>query len=296
MTAELSVIIPSVNDYTDLQRCLMALQNQKDAGLEVIVVDRIGEELRSATAREFPDVVVLPVAADTTIPQMRAEGIARATAPAVGVIEDHVLAPPGWAKQMLDSLAQGNDVVGGSIENAATETLIDWAAFLCEYSGCIKPLPAGESTWLPGNNIVYRESVLANFKSALNEGRWENHLHDAMRGEGIKLIMRPEIEVGHKMHYTFGLYFSQRYLYARSFAGGRVQDAPKVKRLAYGAAALLLPPLLFVRTVRKILSKGRHKNQLVKSVPLLACFVVAWGWGEMVGAWFGPGNALSRVR
>ena len=296
MTAELSVIIPSVNDYTDLQGCLRALQDQESADLEVIVVDRIGEALRSATAREFPEVAVLPVAADSTIPQMRAAGIAKATAPAIGVIEDHVLVPPNWARQMLDVLAQGNDVVGGSIENAATETLIDWAAFLCEYSGCIKPLPAGESTWLPGNNIVYRDSVLAKFESVLSEGRWENHLHDAMRGDGIKLIMRPEIEVGHKMHYTFGLYFSQRYLYARSFAGGRVQDSSKVKRLAYGAAALLLPPLLYARTVRSIRSKGRHKNQLIKSLPLFACFVVAWGWGEMVGAWFGPGNALSRVR
>ena len=33
--------------------------------------------------------------------------------------------------------------------------------------------------------------------------------------------MRPDIVVGHKMHYSFGLYMSQRFLYSRSYAAAR---------------------------------------------------------------------------
>ena len=51
-------------------------------------------------------------------------------------------------------------------------------------------------------------------------------MHDAMRADGVKLIMLPDLIVGHKMHYTFNLYMSQRYLYARSYAGARVADKP----------------------------------------------------------------------
>lgn len=293
---ELSVIVPAVNSYADLKDCLTALGRQDGVALEVVVVDRLGVPLREAVRRDFPDTVLVPTAPDATIPAMRALAFEHATAPAVSVIEDHVMVPPGWARQLLDALAEGCDVVGGSIENEATETLIDWASFLCEYSACLPPLPEGESTWLPGNNVIYRRELLERFRPVIEECSWENRLHDAMRAEGIRLMMRPEIVVGHKMHYTFWLYLSQRYLYARSYAGARVKDAPLHRRLVYGASAFCLPPLLFFRTVQRIHAKRRHLGHLVKSLPLLSIFVTSWGLGEVVGYWFGAGNSLSKVR
>jgi hypothetical protein len=130
----------------------------------------------------------------------------------------------------------------------------------------------------------------------VEEGKWENHLHVAMRAAGIKLICRPDFVFGHKMHYTFGLYLSQRYLYARSYAGARLAGAPLGRRLFYGTAAFALPPLLFVRTVRSVLAKGRYRDHLVKSLPLLGIFVTSWAAGEIVGYLFGAGTALSKVR
>lgn len=293
---DLSIIIPSVNSYDDLRSCLAALSAQQSAVPEVIVVDRLGDTVRKAVQRDFPDTLILPVAADTTIPAMRAIGIATATAPAVAVIEDHVIVPPDWARRMLDALAEGHDVVGGAIENAATETWIDWAAFLCEYSASLPPLPAGPSGGVPGNNVIYRKEVLNRYGDILAQHKWENHLHDAMKADGITLIMRPDIVVGHKMHYTFWLYFSQRFLYSRSYAGARVSGAPLPRRLAMGMAAFALPPLMFYRTVQRILSKGTYVGHLVKSLPLLVPFCLSWGAGEIAGYWFGPGNALSKVR
>jgi hypothetical protein len=66
-------------------------------------------------------------------------------------------------------------------------------------------------------------------------------------------------------------------------------------RLGYGAAALALPPLLFYRTISRIVSKGRHRAELVRSLPLLAVFVVSWALGEMVGYVAGPGDSLAKV-
>lgn len=131
---EASVIIPSVNSYADLEGCLNGLKNQGGVSLEIIVVDRLGKDLVASVGHDSPDVVVISVPSDTPIPQMRAIGIRRASAPAIAVIEDHIIVPADWARSMLDALADGHDVVAGSVENAATETLTDWAAFLCEYS------------------------------------------------------------------------------------------------------------------------------------------------------------------
>ena len=35
-------------------------------------------------------------------------------------------------------------VVGGGLFNAATDRVVDWAAWLCEYNHLAEPMPAGE--------------------------------------------------------------------------------------------------------------------------------------------------------
>ena len=293
----LSVVVPSVNGIEDLSGTLSALEAQRrDVALEILVVDRLGPSVREEVRRRFPGVRVIDVPPDTTIPAMRAAAFRAATAPSVAVIEDHVVVPAGWAKALLDAQSDATPVVGGSVENAATGSLVDWAAFLCEYSHCIAPMPAGRVEWLTGNNVVYPRQLLEKYRPVVESGGWENRLHDALRDDGVPLTCRPEIVIGHKMHYSFGLYMSQRYIYARSYAGARVEGAGFAKRLAMGAASLALPPLLFWRTVSRIRAKGRHQAELVRSLPLLALFVVAWAAGEAVGYVTGAGNSLSKVR
>lgn len=291
----LSVVIPSVNGWGDLEGCLEALEEERaTTPLEALVVERVGATVRERVANRFPWVTILPVGVEQTIPQMRALAFDRATAPSVAVIEDHVVVPPGWARGLL--LARENaQVVGGGVRNAATETLLDWAAFLCEYSHLLPPLAAGPSSWITGNNTVYDRALLEQFRETTHAGRWENYLHDTMRDNGVALISRPDIVVGHKKHYTFGEYFSQRYLYARSYAGARVADAGAGRRVAYGLAAFALPPLLLWRTVSRTLRKEVDRSLVWRSIPLTALFVCAWGAGEVVGYWFGAGDSLRKV-
>lgn len=294
-TAALSVVVPSVNGWGDLEGCLAALEAESvGTPLEVLVVERVGPAVRAQLSARFPWAIVLPVGAEQTIPQMRALAFDRATAPSVAVIEDHVLVPRGWARALL--LARENaQVIGGGVRNAATETLLDWAAFLCEYSHLLPPLAAGPATWITGNNTVYDRAVLQQYREATHAGRWENYLHDTIRDDGIALISRPDIVVDHKKHYSFGEYFSQRYLYARSYAGARVADAGLGRRMAYGLAACALPPLLLWRTVSRTMQKDVDRSLVWRSIPLTALFVCAWGAGEVVGYWFGAGDSLRKV-
>ena len=292
---DLSIVVPSVNTLGDLLDCLQALEAQEGASTEILVIDRIGESVRTAVRTRHPRARLIGVPQGTTIPQMRAIGFAESRGKCVAVIEDHVIVPRDWARRLLDAQESTKAVVGGSVENAATERLVDWAAFLCEYSHCIPPLPAGPAEWLTGNNVVYPRAVLERHRSTIEEGKWENHLHDALKRDGVSLVCVPEIIVGHKKHYTIGEYLSQRYLYARSYAGARVTGQPMVKRVAYGLAAFALPPVLFYRTLSRVVSKKRHRAELVRSLPLLALFVTSWALGEVVGYWAGPGDSLGKV-
>lgn len=296
MSAELSVVVPSVNGLGDLIGCLEALEAQApDVDVEMIVVDRLGSTVQQEVARRFPRARIIAVPEGTTIPRMRELAFEAATADAVAVIEDHVIVPKGWARALLDARRETGAVVGGSIDNAARTSIIDWAAFLCEYSHCITPLPSGPTNSVPGNNVIYDRALLQRYRDTIAAGKWENYLHDALHRDGVPLVMRPEISVGHKKHYTVWEYLSQRFLYARSYAGERVKGMPLAKRLSYGAAAFALPPLLMYRTVARVLAKRRYRPQLVASIPLLVLFIGSWTAGEIVGYWTGPADSLGRV-
>lgn len=295
-TPDLSVVIPSVNGWGDLEGCLRALLDQEGGvEIEVLVVDRVGQPVRGRLAAVRPSVRVLEAPADTPIPELRARGFEAARAPLVGVIEDHVIVPSDWARRMLDAHREGAEVVGGAVENAARDRLVHWAAFLCEYAQCLSPAP-GPSDWLVGNNVTYRRELLDRHRAVVREGGWENRLHDTLRAEGVRLVCRPEIVVGHDRPFGFGEYVGQRYLYSRSYAGARAAGASWPARLAWVAGALALPPVLAVRIVRGVWRSGRHRRELLLSLPMIAVFTLAWAAGEAVGAALGPGDALARVR
>ena len=292
----LTVVVPSVNGLGDIVGCLDLVLAQRGVSLEILVMDRCGEVVRTELARRFPSVLVVAAPPDATIPDLRAQAFSLARGEFVAVIEDHVLVPPTWARDLLDAQREAGGVVGGAIENAATTRVVDWAAFLCEYSHCLPPMPAGRTTSVTGNNVIYPRALLEQHRDQLGGGRWENHLHDALVRNGVPLTCRPDIVVGHKKHYTVREYLSQRYLYARSYSGARLAGASLPKRLAYAVASFALPPLLFYRTASRVLDKGRHRSELMRSLPLLALFVCSWAWGEVVGSAAGAGDSLARVR
>ncbi|MBM4186946.1 MAG: glycosyltransferase [Gemmatimonadetes bacterium] len=294
MTPELTIVVPYVNGPADLADCLAALAPEAaERPTEVLVVDRVGDAPTVAAGQ--PWVTVLD-GRGQTIPEMRQTAFRAARGPTVAVIEDHVIVPRGWSAALLAARAAGERVIGGAVRNLATDNLVDWAAFLCEYAHLLPPLPAGPVAGLPGNNTGYDRDLLARYAEVLGQGAWEDRLHAAIRADGVGLISHPEIVVGHKMHYTAWLYTSQRYLYSRSYAGKRLAGAPLAKRVIMGLASFALPPVLFARIVSTVWRKGGHRPELVRSLPLLAWFTLAWAAGEVVGCWFGEGDAMRQVR
>ena len=63
-----------------------------------------------------------------------------------------------------------------------------------------------------------------------------------------------------------------------------------------GVGALALPPILLWRVGSTVWRKEEYRGKLLASLPLLAWFTVVWAVGEAIGSWFGPGDALTRVR
>jgi len=291
---ELSVVIASVNGMPYLGRCLDALA-ERAPGAEVVVADWTDAETRATVAERWPSVKLLSFDEPMTIPELRAAGVFAATAPVVALIEDHCLVSPRWAGRLAAAHAGGHGVVGGPIRNAATGRIRDWAAFFCEYSAVMEPMPAGPVPWLPGMNVSYDRRALAAIDDLLREGRWETWLHPRLQARGFELWCEPDAVVEHDKGFELGEFLSQRYHYSRSYAGMRNPDLGS-RRVLYALGTPLLLPLLYWRMARNVFARRRSRKEFLLATPLVLAYATVLAFGETIGYAFGGGRSLLKVR
>ena len=292
----ISVVIPSVNGLPVLEDCLAALNDQDgDISIEILVVDRCGEQLRSMTRRRFPGVILLPVEGKPSIPAMRAIGIARARGRVIAMLEDHCMVNRNWCAVLEREHRAGHEVVGGAVENGSVERIVDWAAFFCEYSRFMPPVPWGVVPAITGNNTVYDRHVLERLGPALHDEVWEAFLHQRISDLGVPFHSAPDLVVRHKKEFGYLYFLAQRYHYSRSFAAMRLAAAPRWKRFAYACGAVLLPALLMSRITADVFRKRFYLPRFLLALPVLATFLGAWSVGEAVGALSGGGRSLAEV-
>ena len=243
----------------------------------------------------WPDVRLISFDEPKTVPELRAAGIAAATAPYVALIEDHCLVPPEWAETLIRAHGEGRPVVGGAVRNVVTDRLRDWAAFFCEYSEHMEPVPAGEVAALPGMNVSYDRRALEEIDELLREGRWETWLHAHLRRRGFGLWAEPRATIEHAKDFDLREFLSQRYHYSRSYAGMRNPELGR-KRLLYALGSPTLVPVIYARIARNVLRRRRHRRELLAATPLILLYTLVWCGGEAVGYALGGGRSLLKVR
>lgn len=205
------------------------------------------------------------------------------------------MAPPDWFDKMFKAHTSTYAAIGGAVENGATESIVDWSVFFCEYSHCMRPIPAGVVNDIPGNNASYKRWALNKCRDRLEEGVWENFLHATLKERGIELFSEPSIVLYHKKSFGVMEFLSQRYHYGRSFAAMRTAGAPLGKRLFYICFAPMLPALLLPRIARYVFTKRRFLKEFSLAMPLLMMYTVSWAAGEFCGYLWGPGRSLEKV-
>ena len=298
-TPEVAVVVPLVNDLPAVDRCLEALAvARRGVRCEVVVVDRCGGSRRESIRRRHPWVRLVEADAGVSIPELRAIGVAASRADIVAIIEDHCIVGRGWLAAARDAhrrhAASGCGAVGGPIENGAVNRVVDWAAFLCEYSDAMPPLEDGEVDSLPGNNVAYRRAVLEAIGEASYGRRWEYFWHQEIRRRGYRMYRTAEMQVSHDRPFGVAEYLSQRFHYSRSFAAMRAVGAGPLRRCGYALGTVVLPAVLLRRIVTQ--AATRQGRRVLASLPLLGVFTVSWAAGEFVGYLCGAGGSLERVR
>lgn len=296
-TPAISVVIACVNGLPSIAECLAALERQEgEHDAEIVVVNCCRDGTAEHIREQHPHVRLIDVPARRGIPELRAQGIAKSTGDLVAVIEDHCIVRPNWFSEILRAHASGEyTAVGGPVENACDERLVDRAVFLCEYSGTMLPAPEGEVDGVPGNNVAYRREAFQAVDPATLAGCWEFFIHEEMKKGGARFRSVPAMVLDHKKEFGFLYFLSQRFHYSRSFAGMRRSRVSPPKRLLYALASPALAPLMLYRTARQVQEKGREQKTFLASLPMLTAFMISYAVGEGVGYLFGPGNSLLKV-
>jgi GT2 family glycosyltransferase len=294
MTPELSVVVASVNGLPYLGECLNAL-HANAPGSEIVVADSTDEETRTRVSSDWPDVRLLSFDEPRSVPELRAAGIAAASAPYVAVIEDHCVVPPGWAEAVVAAHREDHPVVGGAVRNVKTKLARDWAAFFCEYSAFMEPWASGPVPDLTGMNVSYDREALAAIDDLLREGRWENELHARLHERGFRLWAAPGAVIEHAKDFGFREFASQRYHYSRSYAGRRA-ELVGTRRWLYALGTPLLVPLAIWRIARNVRARRGYGGQFGRAAPLLLVYAGVCAYGELVGYMFGGGRSILEVR
>jgi len=285
----LSVVIVAVAGTASVERTMRHLRAQTARRtMEVVVVaSEAGVvDAEALGAGEFAAFRVVAVGPITARGAAAAAGMLAATAPVVGLIEDHSFPEPEWAAALLAAHAGAWSGVGPSVENGNPRLAMSWVNFILTYGIFSGDPPAGERDLLPWHNSAYKRAALAPFADRLGALlEWEGHLQDALRANGHRLYLEPRARTHHLNVSGVSSTFALHAYRARIMGAQRAErEGWPMWRRVLQASAFPLFPLLQLRYLSANLRAiaiprplaGRVRAGLWSALCVMA-FAEAWG-------------------
>jgi hypothetical protein len=291
--ARISVVVPGDRSET-VRRVREALRRQTmRSALEVIIVRWPGDwSVDEGIAQDgFAAVRVVEVAPGATLPEARAAGARRATAPLVFIAETHAYPRPEWAESVLAVASSGQwQIVSSSFANANPDGPVSWAGFILDYGAYFDDFPAGEIESAPIHKGVYlREDLLAlgdRLAPALSSG---DELVLALRASGRKVYFEPRARIDHCNVPSLPVMLRGRFLIGFLIGANRSERWTGARRAAYAALSPAIAAVLAWRTwpvARRIarthpLPRGTHAMIVLGSIGRAAGEAVGYAFGHL---------------
>lgn len=301
----ISILVTVVSGKAGVRRCLESLLPQIQGIKAEIVVPYDAWSLEIDDLKtEFPDVCFyyipdLGAAASADIPshqhrlydRRRAIGLSRMQGRLIAMTEDLAVPAPDWISQIMKAHQnQPYSVIGGAIDNAVDHPM-NWALYYCDFGRFGSPLTAQNAEYVSDINVSYKRETIESVRDIWCEAYHETTVHWAMRDRGIELRLDPALKVyQHRPQISLGTAIRQRSEWGRIFAETRVAEIGIGKRIFLAIFSPLLPVLLLARVLKHMLRQGRTVGQIVGALPIAACLLIGWAWGELVGYLFGEPN------
>jgi hypothetical protein len=274
----LSVVVAARASGDALERCLAALETQRD-GAEVLVCE---SHPSPATLRRRFDWAQFMQSPGQLVPGLWREGIDRSSGDIVALTISPMVPADDWIATILDEHRR-HDVVAGAIEPAGGMRPSDWAEYFCRYASEVPPFEAHACANPPGDNVSYKRNLLDRVRHLYRDGFWETSIHQSLSAEGVRLWHTPQLIVRHRRSAGPVAFAFQRLHHGRAHGQWRARGSSAVRNLGGVLAAPLVPPLLTARIVRRVFAARRLRLRALASLPLIFLFYVPWAVGEARG-------------
>lgn len=285
----LTVTVIMFTAEASLVRCLDALLAQKAVDTPELLVPHDDTLVAApALAARYPRVRFLHMQGTRTPAELRAFAAREANGRIIGMLEDHTIPEPDWCARVIEAHEQPRAAVGGAVDKGyapgrSTDSTLNWAVYMTDYSRYMNPMPAGPSHSLTDCNVTYKRSALEPIRDLWRHEFHENLVNGRLHERGEVLWFDPGIVVREYRPLTIAMAVRDRYSFGRLFASTRVVSVPLAKRLVMAGASVIMPPVLAARAARNLLSRRRHRAQIVRCAPALLFVASVWMLGEMVG-------------
>jgi GT2 family glycosyltransferase len=284
---QLSVIIASYNPGKLIESCLESLKNQNtNQPLEIIVVDSSKDGVSNLIKKAFPDVRLYQFSKRKFCGDARNFGLSVARGEIIAFIDADCTADPNWVNQILRAHQFPTLAIGGAIANGNPDSIIGWAAYLCEFSQWMPGRLPGMIADIAGANMSYKRETFEKHGLFL-EGTYssDTEFHWRLEKNGHFLQFVPSILVFHYNIDRLGRFLRHEFEHGRSFARVRTksQDFSEWRRLSYGTFSFLIPGWLLLKIGLRNFNNRIYFHHFLRTWPLLILGLIAWSLGECVG-------------
>ena len=242
-----------------------------------------------------PTVIFIRCPQRSTVPHLLGTAIARSTGDIIAITDSTCTLDARWISAILTAHQAAHPVIGGSVESGRCKSLVDWAAYFCDYGQFMRPLADGAVTEVPGNNLSFKRKALQYGQEFVRNGFWKTYWCRALQDGGMTLMSMSSIVVYCKKSYRLIPFLIRRFHHGRCFAGMRTGRAKVHVRAYYLAGSPILPLLLAARITQSVLPKRRYRKEFILSFPLSVLAVFAWSAGEFWGYAAGQGNSCRHI-
>lgn len=292
---KLSVVVAASNDLPSLERCLASLRREAQAlEVEILVVCNFNHDTHAVLNNRFPFAKCITLSTESTVPQLRTEGIRLASGDIVALTEDYCILDPQWCAAMMKGHDHRAVAIGGAVENRAPDKLINWAVYFLDYGRYMLPAQAQFVSALCGMNVSYKRQTLLELQGIFQDGFYEASIHEELHKRGYRLYFLPSAIAYLTKDFRFSEGMGAFYHHGRSFAGKRIVHKRSVARVLFACGAPLLPVLLYGRVAHRAITKRKHVAKMIAASPFVWGLAAAWSAGELVGYLWGEGKSPSK--
>lgn len=262
---------------------------------EVVITD--GSGLPTPPPGELAPLTTWRAVPGASVFQLRRLAYELSAAPIIAITEDHCRVPEDWASRMLAAHAAHPEAaaIGGSVENGAVGSDLDWASFLVVQATIAAPKVSGAASKLAGAvNTSYKRAALAAIDDFDGLGMMDMVHQRALGRSGQTLVADDSIRVVHDQALGRQGTIFIHYHAGRTFAGflrARMDGNAWLRFMG----VFVVPYVRFGRAV--VVTRRKGYGPIVSRVwPAMLGLYLVQGAGQLVGFLAGPGDSPTRVQ